>query len=70
MPWVILFLQKLIPRKELQEATYISERVHPGECQGCPAAEEATQRKLVMSMGVSKKTVHHWIVGLTIFCSL
>ena len=25
-----------------------------------------TQRKLAMSVGVSKTTVHHWIVGLTI----
>ena len=38
---VILFLQKLIPRKKLWEASHISERVHPGGCRGCLAVEEA-----------------------------
>ena len=27
--------------KKLWEASYISERVHPGGCQGCPTEEEA-----------------------------
>ena len=45
MPWVILFLQKLIPGKKLQETCYISNRVHPGGCQGCPAVEEAYPKK-------------------------
>ena len=31
-----------------------------------PLWKRYTQRKLVMLMGVSKTTVHHWIVGLTI----
>ena len=45
MPWVILFLWKLIPRKELQDASYISKRVCPGGCQGCPTAEEVYPKK-------------------------
>ena len=53
-------------QKKLQEASYISERVHPGGCQGCPTAEEAYPKKLATLMGVSKTTVHCWIVGLTI----
>ena len=31
--------------KKLQEASYISERVCPGACQGCPAVEEAYPKK-------------------------
>ena len=45
MPQVILFLQELIPRKKFWEASYISKRVHPGGCQGCPTAEEAYPKK-------------------------
>ena len=45
MSWVILFLRKLIPRKKLKEASYISERVHPGGCQGCHTAEEVYPKK-------------------------
>ena len=41
MPQVILFLQKLIPRKKLQEVCYISGRGHPGGFQESPTAEEA-----------------------------
>ena len=67
MPQVILFLWKLIPGKKLLEACYIPNRGHLGGCQESPTAEEAyTQRKLTTLMGVSKTTVHHWIVGLTI----
>ena len=66
IPWVILFLWKLIPRKKLWEAYYISDRVHPGGCQGCPAVEEAHPKKTSDVDGVSKTTVHCWIVGLTI----
>ena len=42
---VILFLQKLIPGKQLQEECYISDRVCPGGCQGCPTVEEAYPEK-------------------------
>ena len=66
MPRVILFLQKVIPRKKLQEASYKSERVHPGGVKDVPLETRHTQRKLVMSMGVSKTTVHCWIVASTI----
>ena len=45
MPWVILSLQKLIPRKKFQEAAYLSERVHAGGCQECPTVEEAYPKK-------------------------
>ena len=66
MPWVILFLQKLIPRKKLWEASYRSKRVHPGGCQGCPAAEEVYPKKTCNIDGTSKTTVHFWIVASTI----
>ena len=66
MSWVILFLWKLIPRKQLWEMYYISDRVHPGGCQGCPTAEEAYPQKTCNVDGVLKTTVHCWIVGLTI----
>ena len=52
--------------KKLWEAYYISDRVHPGVCQGCPTAEEVYPKKTCNVNGVSKTTVHHWIVGLTI----
>ena len=66
VPWVILFLQKLIPRKQFWEDSYISERVNPGGRQECPAVDEAYPKKTCMSMGLSKTTVHHWIVASTI----
>ena len=66
MPQVILFLQKIISGKELWEAYYISDRVCPGGCQGCPAVEEAYPKKTCNVDGVLKTTVHHWIVGSTI----
>ena len=43
VPWVILFLWKLIPGKIV--GGLISERVHPGGCQECPTAEEAYPKK-------------------------
>ena len=51
---------------KIWEASYISKRVHPGGCQGCPAAEEANPKKTCDVDGVSKTTVHCWIVVLTI----
>ena len=40
-----IFLWKLIPRKKLREASYISERVHSGGCQRCSTVEEAYPKK-------------------------
>ena len=45
MPWAILFLLKLIPRKEFWEAANLSERVCSGGCQDCPSAEETYPKK-------------------------
>ena len=53
-------------QKKLQEAYYISERVHPGGCQGCPGAEDAYPKKTCDINGVPKTTVPCWIVGSTI----
>ena len=66
MPQVILFLQKLIPRKNCGRHT-----IHPTEfiqegVKDVPLWKRHTQRKLVTSMGVSKATVDCWIVGSTI----
>ena len=44
---------------------YLSEFIREG-IKDIPLQKWQTQRKLVMSMGVSKTTVHHWIVDLTI----
>ena len=44
---------------------YPSEFVHEG-IKDIPLWKWQTQRKLAMSMGVSKTMVHHWIVDLTI----
>ena len=66
MPWVILFLQKLIPRKNCGRcAIYLTEVIQEG-VKNLLLQKRHTQRKLVMSMGVSKTTVHHWIVVSTI----
>ena len=53
-------------QKKLWGAFYISERVHPGGCQGCPAVEEAYPKKTCDIDGVSKRTVHCWTVAFTI----
>ena len=66
MPRAILFLQKLIPRKKFLEVSYISERVCPGGCQECSAVEEVYPKKTCDVGGVSKTTVHHWIVASNI----
>ena len=44
---------------------YLTEFIQEG-VKDVPLQKRCTQRKLAMSMGVSKTTVHHWIVGLTI----
>ena len=55
MPWVILFLQKFIPRKKFWEASYKSERVCPVGCQGCPIAEEVYPKE---TFDVVALTIH------------
>ena len=66
MPQVILFLQKLIPRKNSRRPPiYLKQFIQEG-VKDVPLWKRHTQRKLAMSMGVSKTTVHHWIVALTI----
>ena len=65
MPWVILFLQKVIPGKNCdRQAIYPTEFIQDGVKN--LLLKRHTQRKLAMSMGVSKTTVHCWIVGLII----
>ena len=44
---------------------YLSEVIHD-RIKNIPLQKRHTQRKLVKLMGVSKTTVHHWIVDLTI----
>ena len=56
--------------EKIWEASCIAERVHPGGCQGCPAAEEAYPKKTCDIDGVSKTTVHCWIVCFDHSCSL
>ena len=66
MPWVILFLWKLIPRKNCgRHAIYPTEVVQEG-VKNLLLWKMCTQRKNAMSIGVLKTTVHCWIVGLTI----
>ena len=66
MPWVILFLQKLIPRKNSgRPPIYPKEFVQEG-VKNVPLWKRHTQRKLAMLMAVSETTVHHWIVASTI----
>ena len=45
MPQVILFLQKLIPGKQVWEAAYLSKIVHSRGCQDCPTVEEMYPKK-------------------------
>ena len=66
MPWAILFLQKLIPRKNSgRPPIYLKEFILEG-VKNVPLWKRHSQRKLVMLMGVSKTTVHHWNVASTI----
>ena len=66
MPQVILFLQKLIPGKNCgRHIIYPTEFVKEG-VKDVLLQKRHSQRKLVMLMGVSKTTMHHWIVGSTI----
>ena len=44
VPWVILFLPNLTPKK-FWKAVYLSRRVHSGGCQDCPAVEEMDPKK-------------------------
>ena len=44
---------------------YLPEFIEEG-VQGVPLRKRHTQQKLAKSMGVSKTTVHHWIVELTL----
>ena len=44
---------------------YPSEFIHEG-IKNIPLCKRQTQRKLATSLGVSKTTVHHWIVDSTI----
>ena len=65
-PLAILFLQNFIPAKNCRKRP-----IYPSEvvCEGIkniPLQKRHTQRKLVTSMGVSKTTVHHWVVDSTI----
>ena len=48
-----------------RQPMYLLEFVHEG-IKNIPLQKRQTQRKLVTSLGVSKTTVHHWIVDLTI----
>ena len=66
MPWVILFLWTLIPRKNCRRCTIYPTEVIQEGVKKLLLQKRCTQRKLAMSMGVSKTTVHHWIVGSTI----
>ena len=66
IPWVILFLWKLIPRKNCgRPPIYLKEFIQEG-VKDVPLWKRHTQRKLVTLMGVSKTTVHCWIVASTI----
>ena len=66
MPWVILFLWKLIPQKNCgRQSIYLTEVVQEG-VKNLLLWKRHTQRKLAMSMGVLKTTVDCWIVGWTI----
>ena len=66
MPQLILFLQKLIHGKNCRRPPiYPKEFIQEG-VKDVPLQKRCTQRRLAMSMGVSKTTVHHWIVASTI----
>ena len=66
VPQAILFVQKLIPGKNSGRLRiYPKEFIQEG-VKNVLLWKRHMQRKLVMSMGVSKTTVHHWIVALTI----
>ena len=66
MPWAILFLLKLIPRKNSRRPLiYPKEFIQEG-VKIVLLQKRHTQRKLAALMGVSKTTVHHWIVASTI----
>ena len=66
VPWVILFLQKLIPRKNSRRPPiYLKEFIQEG-VKNVLLWKRHTQGKFVMSMWVSKTTVHHWTVASTI----
>ena len=61
-----LFLLKLIPGKNSRRLpVYPKEFVQHG-VKNMPLRKRRTQRKLTAMMGVSKTTVHCWIVALTI----
>ena len=66
MPWVILFLQKLIPRNNCGRLPiYPKEFVQEG-VKNVLLWKRHTQRKLATLMGVPKTTVHPWIVASTV----
>ena len=61
-----IFLPKLIPGKILGGHLFIQKSSFRRVSRLSHCRRGITQRKLVVSMGVSKTTIHHWIVALTI----
>ena len=60
------FTRISVPQKKLQETTYLSIGVCLRGNKEHPIMQAMNQRKLAVSLGVSKTTVQHWIVDSTI----
>ena len=57
-------------QKKFWEASYISERVHPGGCQECPAVEETFPKKTCNINGGVKDNCASWDCCFDHLCSL
>ena len=69
--WPYYFSLEFHSHKKIvgERPIYLSEVICEG-IKNIPLQKRHTQRKLAMSMGVSKTMVHHWIVDLTIHIHL